>query len=102
MEVGSRGPHGKKFFLYFCSFSAQTPPENVRAAIDAVHMYNRGERPYAGIVETGPGFEDVATMGGKGFMGIGVGEKEATDYHAGHTDDIFSEIYKSVMDFDED
>ncbi len=102
MEVGSRGPHGKKFFLYFCSFSAQTPPENVRAAIDAVHMYNRGERPYAGIVETGPGFEDVATMGGKGFMGIGVGEKEATDYKAGHTDDIFSEIYKSVMDFDEE
>jgi len=102
MEVGSRGPHGKKFFLYFCSFSAQTPPENVRAAIDAVHMYNRGERPYAGIVETGPGFEDVATMGGKGFMGIGVGEKEATDYQAGHTDDIFSEIYKSVMDFDEE
>ena len=102
MEVGSRGPHGKKFFLYFCSFSAQTPPENVRAAINAVHMYNRGERPYAGIVETGPGFEDVATMGGKGFMGIGVGEKEATDYHAGHKDDIFSEIYKSVMDFDEE
>ena len=102
MEVGSRGPHGKKFFLYFCSFSAQTPPENVRAAINAVHMYNRGERPYAGIVETGPGFEDVATMGGKGFMGIGVGEKEATDYKAGHTDDIFSEIYKSVMDFDEE
>ena len=102
MEVGSRGPHGKKFFLYFCSFSAQTPAENVRAAINAVHMYNRGERPYAGIVETGPGFEDVATMGGKGFMGIGVGEKEATDYHAGHKDDIFSEIYKSVMDFDEE
>jgi len=102
MEVGSRGPHGKKFFLYFCSFSAQTPAENVRAAINAVHMYNRGERPYAGIVETGPGFEDAATQGGKGFMGIGVGEKEVTDYKAGHTDDIFSEIYKSVMDFDEE
>jgi 5-methyltetrahydrofolate--homocysteine methyltransferase len=41
-------------------------------------------------------------MGGKGFMGIGVGEKEATDYHAGHTNDIFSEIYQSVMDFDEE
>jgi len=102
MEVGSRGPHGKKFFLYFCSFSAQTPPEKVRAAINAVDMYNRGDRPYAGLVETGPGFEDAATMGGKGFMGIGVGEKEATDYHAGHTDDIFSEIYQSVMDFDEE
>lgn len=101
MEVGSRGPHGKKFFLYFCSFSAQTPPEKVRAAINAVDMYNRGDRPYAGLVETGPGFEDAATMGGKGFMGIGVGEKEVTDYHAGHTNDIFSEIYQSVMNFDE-
>jgi len=101
MEVGSRGPHGKKFFLYFCSFSAQTPPEKVRAAINAVDMYNRGDRPYAGLVETGPGFDDAATMGGKGFMGIGVGEKEVTDYHAGHTNDIFSEIYQSVMDFDE-
>jgi 5-methyltetrahydrofolate--homocysteine methyltransferase len=101
MEVGSRGPHGKRFFLYMCSFSAQTPPEKVRAAINAVDMFNRGERPYEGVIETGPGFKAAESMGGKGFMGIGVGDGEVTDYHAGHTDDIFREIYQSVMDLDE-
>jgi 5-methyltetrahydrofolate--homocysteine methyltransferase len=101
MEVGSRGPYGKKFFLYMCSFSAQTPPEKVRAAIEAVNMYNRGERPYEGVVETGPGFMAVESQGGKGFMGIGVGDGEVADYHEGHTDDIYAEIYQSVLDLDD-
>ena len=101
MEVGSRGPHGKKFFLYFCSFSAQTPPEKVRAAINAVNMYNSGDRPYEGLVETGPGFVDAATTGGKGFMGIGSGDEAKTDYQTVASNEIFNEIYKSVMDFDE-
>jgi len=36
VEVG--GKNGR-FALYFCNLSAQTPPANVRAAIEAVHCH---------------------------------------------------------------
>jgi hypothetical protein len=36
VEVG--GKNGR-FALYLCNLSAQTPPENIKAAIDAVHTY---------------------------------------------------------------
>lgn len=107
MEVGSRGPHGKKFFLYFCSFSAQTPPENVRNAIEAVKQFRAGERPYAGEVLSGPGGIAVESAGGKGFMGIGVGgdnteKEEARAAAAAQRTTSMQEIYESVMDFDGD
>jgi len=103
MEVGSRGPYGKKFFLYLCSFSAQTPPENVRAAIDAVNSFNAGERPYAGQIESGPDGVAPEIAGGKGFMGIGSKSEdgEDNDRHAGRKI-IFQEIYQAVMEFDND
>jgi 5-methyltetrahydrofolate--homocysteine methyltransferase len=99
MEVGSRGPYGKKFFLYFCSFSGETPPENVKIAIDAVKRFRAGDRPYAGQIFTGPDGIAPESAGGKGFMGIGAGggavrvEEERTE--------IFQAIYDSIMDFDD-
>jgi len=42
-----------KGVLYLCSLSAVTPAENVRAAIDAIHSYRAGERPYAGVRRAG-------------------------------------------------
>ena len=101
MEVGSRGPHGKKFYLYLCSFSAQTPPENVKYAIEAVNSFNAGERPYAGEGISGPDGVAPEMAGGKGFMGIGSkyagmggGEEETVK--------IFSDIYQSIMAMDDD
>lgn len=104
MEVGSRGPHGKKFFLYFCSFSAQTPVENVRTAIEAVKRFRAGDRPYAGEVLSGPGGVAPEMAGGKGFMGMstGGGAPEALKEAAtgGGRKPIFQDIYDSVMAFD--
>lgn len=110
MEVGSRGPYGKKFFLYFCSFSAQTPPENVRTAIEAVKMFRRGELPYAGEVLSGPGGVAAEMAGGKGFMGMSTGsdtdkdraKQEASAIAAAGRNPIFQGIYDSIMEFDGD
>lgn len=107
MEVGSRGPHGKKFFLYFCSFSAQTPPDNVRHAIEAVKRFRSGERPYAGQVLSGPGGVAMESMGGKGFMGMstsgGTSEKDKVrEEEARGRKPLMQEIYDSVMRFEGD
>ncbi|MBM3732626.1 MAG: hypothetical protein FJW24_04015 [Acidimicrobiia bacterium] len=99
MEVGSRGPHGKKFFLYFCSFSAQTPAENVRIAVDAVKRFRAGDRPYAGQIFSGPDGVAPEAAGGKGFMGIGV--KALGEGQKGpERKEIFQNIFDSVMEFD--
>jgi len=99
MEVGSRGPHGKKFFLYFCSFSAQTPAENVRIAVDAVKRFRAGDRPYAGQIFSGPDSVAPEAAGGKGFMGIGV--KALGEGRKGpERKEIFQNIFDSVMEFD--
>ncbi len=104
MEVGSRGPHGKKFFLYFCSFSAQTPVENVRAAIEAVKSFRAGERPYAGQVLSGPEGVAMESAGGKGFMGMGFAEDaekdKAREAAAIGRDPLMQQIYDSVMQFE--
>lgn len=99
MEVGSRGPYGKKFFLYFCSFSGETPPENVKIAIDAVKRFRAGDRPYAGQIFTGPNGIAPESAGGKGFMGIGAGtgEKRVEEERTA----IYQEIYDSIMAFDD-
>ena len=101
MEVGSRGPHGKKFFLYLCSFSSQTPPENVRTAIEAVNMFNRGERPYEGLIDTGPDAVAAEMAGGKGFMGIGSKYSGVSEFRREDRKQIFKDIYQTIMDFDE-
>lgn len=101
MEVGSRGPHGKKFFLYLCSFSAQTPPENVRTAIEAVNRFNAGDRPYAGEVNSGPDGVAAETAGGKGFMGIGSKYSGVSEFRDPGRKQILADIYDTIMDFDE-
>jgi 5-methyltetrahydrofolate--homocysteine methyltransferase len=101
MEVGSRGPYGKKFFLYFCSFSGQTPAENVRIAVEAVKRFRAGERPYAGEVFSGPNSIAPEAAGGKGFMGMGVKALGGESKDSGRKK-IFQDIYDSVMDFDGD
>ena len=102
MEVGSLGEHGKKFFLYLCSFSAQTPPENVRFAIDAVNDFNKGIRPFEGEVFSGPDGIAPEIAGGKGFMGINTDNAGTSDFRNDKADQIYQDIYQSVMDFDED
>jgi len=101
MEVGSRGPFGKKFFLYLCSFSAQTPPENVRTAIEAVNRFNAGDRPYAGEVISGPDGVAAEIAGGKGFMGIGSKYSGVSEFRNDDSKQVFKDIYQTVMDFDE-
>jgi len=101
MEVGSSGPFGKKFFLYLCSFSAQTPPENVRYAIEAVNSFNAGERPYAGKVISGPEGVAPEIKGGKGFMGIGSKYSGVSEFRDESRKQIFKEIYQTIMDFDD-
>ena len=101
MEVGSRGPHGKKFFLYLCSFSAQTPPDNVRFAIEAVNRFNAGDRPYAGEVDSGPDGIAIEIAGGKGFMGIGSKYSGVSEFRDPRRKQIFQDIYNTVMEFDE-
>lgn len=99
MEVGSRGPYGKKFFLYFCSFSGQTPPENVRIAVDAVKRFRAGDRPYAGQIFTGPNGIAPEAAGGKGFMGIGVKGLDAAETGP-ERKPIYQNIFDSIMEFD--
>ena len=48
MEVGSSGPYGKKFYLYLCSLSSQTPTEHVKAALSAIKEFRAGEWPLRG------------------------------------------------------
>jgi len=101
MEVGSRGPHGRKFFLYFCSFSAQTPTDNVKAAIRAVKRFRTGDRPYAGQIFSGPNGVAPEMAGGKGFMGIGVKPTTVTaDTGGPGRSALMQQVYDSVMEFD--
>ena len=112
MEVGSSGPFGKRFFLYLCSFSSQTPTENVRTAIEAVNSFNAGDRPYAGEINNGgsdrptwlSGPDGVAAeiAGGKGFMGIGSKSSDVSEFRDDSRKQIFQDIYQSVMDFDQE
>lgn len=101
LEVGGRGPYGKKFFLYFCNFSALVPPENVWTSINAVKTYRAGDRPYAGQVFSGPDAVAPETAGGKGFMGIGV-KASLTDSResTAKRKPIYEEMFEAVMDFD--
>jgi 5-methyltetrahydrofolate--homocysteine methyltransferase len=103
MEVGSRGPYGKKFFLYLCSFSAQTPTENVKIAIEAVNRFNAGDRPYAGEGISGPDGVAPEMAGGKGFMGIGSKYAKVPDVDDGPPrKQIFVDINAAIMNFEED
>ncbi len=46
-QAGGRG------CVYFCSLSAVTPRENIEIAIDAVHQFRAGDRPWAGERRSG-------------------------------------------------
>ena len=91
----------KKFFLYLCSFSAQTPPENVRYAIEAVNSFNAGDRPYEGKIISGPDGIAPEIKGGKGFMGIGSKYAGISEFRDEGRKQIFKDIYQTIMDFDE-
>jgi len=102
MEMGTGGPYGKRFFLYLCSFSAQTPPENVKAAIEAVKRFRAGDRPYSGEILSGPDGVAAEAAGGKGFMGIYLGgDKEGKVDEGPQRDAVFQDIYDAVMEFDD-
>ncbi|MEE8188316.1 MAG: cobalamin-dependent protein [Kiloniellales bacterium] len=103
MEVGSSGPYGKKFYLYLCSLSAQTPTEHVKAALSAIKEFRAGERPYEGQIFSGPDGIAAEVEGGKGFMGIYAGGIDRTklDAEAAERKPIYQEIYDTVMVFDD-
>jgi len=44
---------GGRNLLYLCNFSAQTPPEFVRASVAAIQKYRQGERPWSGQHSSG-------------------------------------------------
>lgn len=100
MEVGSRGPYGKKFFLYLCSFSSQTPTEKVKVAVEAVRRFNAGDRPYAGEVLSGPDGVASEMEGGKGFMGIGSKYAGIDAFSREGESAVFGKIYESIMIYD--
>ena len=104
MEVGSSGPYGRKFYLYLCSLSSQTPTENVVTALDAIKRFREGDRPYAGKVFSGPDGIAAEVEGGKGFMGIYAGGIDRTRFEeeAARRKPIFQRIYEAVMEFDND
>ena len=110
MEVGTSGPHGRKFFLYLCSLSAQTPTEHVQGAIDAVNRYRAGDRPYAGEVLSGASGESSGRPGDRGYW-MGIGSVEDLKKNLRQTLEeasksgkkaIFQEIYDAVMEFDDE
>lgn len=39
---------GGKNLLYLCNFSSETPPEYVKASVDAIQKYRDGDRPWLG------------------------------------------------------
>jgi len=110
MEVGSRGPHGDKFFLYLCNLSAQTPVEHAKIALDAIKGWRAGDRPYEGQIFSGTEAESSARAGDKGrWMGIGViGDIEGNIREHLHAQakegkkEIFNDIYDAVMDFEDE
>lgn len=103
MEVGSSGPYGRKFYLYLCSLSSQTPTEHVEAALAAIKEFRAGERPYGGQVFSGPDGIATEIAGGKGFMGIYAGgvDRAKLDAEAAERKAIFQEIYDAIMTFDD-
>ncbi|MDH3580141.1 MAG: cobalamin-dependent protein [Hyphomicrobiales bacterium] len=110
LEVGSSGPLGNKFFLYFCNLSAQTPVEHAKIAVDAVKRWRAGDRPYEGQIFSGPDGVSAARSGEKGqWMGItNTGDIEGNLRAALDTaakegkKQIFVDIYESVMEFRDD
>lgn len=60
MEPGGKG------LLYLCNFSSETPPEHVRASVEAINMFRAGERPWAGEHTSGsPEAKDYEKFGKK-------------------------------------
>jgi 5-methyltetrahydrofolate--homocysteine methyltransferase len=48
-EYMEAGEPTRRCVLYLCSLSAETPPENVRAAIAAIERFRAGDRPHKGL-----------------------------------------------------
>lgn len=44
---------GGKNLLYLCNFSSETPPEFVRASVDAINSFRAGDRPWLGQHSSG-------------------------------------------------
>ena len=57
---------GGKSLLYLCNFSSETPPEFVRASVDAIQKFRAGERPWLGQHTSGsPEAADYEKFGKK-------------------------------------
>jgi 5-methyltetrahydrofolate--homocysteine methyltransferase len=57
---------GGKNLLYLCNFSSETPPELVKASVDAIQSYRAGDRPWAGQHTSGtPEAADYEKFGRK-------------------------------------
>lgn len=95
-EAGGRGQ------VYFCSLSAVTPPEHARSAIEAVHKFRRGDRPWAGLRRAGTAEalgDDAGAKTKKDTKStVSMGRSAAPDTEE---DIILDDIFDAVMDGDE-
>ncbi|MFQ5773681.1 MAG: cobalamin-dependent protein [Kiloniellaceae bacterium] len=93
MELG--GPGGR-CVLYLCSLSAQTPPENVKAAIAAIERYRAGERPWQGLRLSGTS-EASAEKPREAAQRTSAPPADAAREK---TERILDGIYNAVMDYE--
>ncbi len=85
------GEPGGRTLMYLCSISAQTPAEHVQAAVDAIHSYRQGDRPYTGISLSGTTY----------IEGSAVPEAEVHEDTTAReeTETLLDDIYDAVLDF---
>ncbi|MEM7224787.1 MAG: cobalamin-dependent protein [Pseudomonadota bacterium] len=82
---------GGKSLLYLCNFSAQAPLAHVRAAVEAIKSFRRGERPYAG--ERASGREGTAAV-----IALPAKQKTRTGNLDEAQEEILDEIFGAVVD----
>jgi 5-methyltetrahydrofolate--homocysteine methyltransferase len=91
--------HDGRGAVYFCSLSAVTPPEYVKAAVAAAKSFQAGERPWAGLRRAG-------TPEARGETGAVEKSTKVQVPAAGTADEPrearLDAIYDAVMDFEEE
>ncbi len=97
MEVGGQS---RKFVLYLCSLSAETPVEHVEAAIAAIKAFRSGERPYEGLRLSGA--EDIEAEKIDVSQITHVRERSSTGKDREELEAFLDSIYNAVLDFADD
>lgn len=100
---------GGKNLLYLCNFSSETPPEFVKASVDAIQKYRDGDRPWLGQHTSGsPEAADYEKFGKKtAAEKQAIAEKEAAapaiDIGLSEDQDaLLDDLFDYVVDGDEE